>query len=257
MRDRIVAAAGITPGDTVVEIGPGTGLLTEALLEAGAEVLAVEVDRDLAALLSERLAVPARLTVWVADALAIDFRQKLDGHRARGAIQVVANIPYNITAPLILRLLEAREVFRALTLTVQREVAARLTAAPGTKTYGAFTLACQYRAEIQPLLSIPRTAFYPAPEVASTLVRFDLLETPRVLAPAWPRLFRVIRAAFSQRRKTLRNALCGAGWAEPAVGAALAAAGIVGGRRGETLSLVEFARLAEALPTLEGRDQDE
>ncbi len=257
MRDRIVAAAGVRPGGTVVEIGPGTGVLTEALLAAGAEVLAVEVDRDLAALLRERLAAPGRLTVWVADALAIDFRQKLAGHAARGDIQVVANIPYNITTPLILRLIEAREVFRALTLTVQREVAERLGAAPGTKAYGAFTLACQYRARVQPLLPIPRTAFYPPPEVASTLVRFDLLDAPRVPTPARPRLFRVIRAAFSQRRKTLRNALQGAGWTEPAVGAGLAAAGIAGGRRGETLSLAEFARLAEALPTLEGRNDDD
>ncbi len=251
-----MAAAGVAPGTTVVEIGPGTGLLTEALLKAGAEVLAVEVDRDLAALLTETLAAPGRLSLWVADALTFNFREKFVTHPARGAIQVVANIPYNITTPLILRLIEMREVFRALYLTVQREVAQRLTAVPGTKAYGALTLACQYRAMVQPVLPIPRAAFYPAPEVASALVRFDLLDAPRVPAPSPARLFRVIRAAFGQRRKMLRNALRRAGWAEAAVDAGLAATGIVGSRRGESLSLREFARLAEALPILEGQIKD-
>jgi 16S rRNA (adenine1518-N6/adenine1519-N6)-dimethyltransferase len=243
-----VAAAGVAPGKTVVEIGPGTGLLTEALLEAGAEVLAVEVDQDLAALLTETLAAPGRLTVCVADALAFDFCKRFAAHPARGTIQVVGNIPYNISTPLILRLIEAREVFQTLYLTLQREVGARLMAVPGTKAYGGLTLACQYRAVVQPVLPIPRTAFYPAPEVASTLVRFDLLDAPRVPAPSPPRLFRVIRAAFGQRRKTLRNALRHAGWPEVTLDAALEATGIIGERRGETLSLTEFAQLAEALP---------
>ncbi len=252
VRDQIVAAAGVGPGSTVVEIGPGTGVLTEALLRAGAEVLAVEVDRDLAALLDESLVASGALHVWLADALTFDFRERLLRHPARGTIQVVANIPYNITTPLILRLIEMRDVFQRLHLTVQREVARRLTAVPGTKAYGALTLACHYRAEVQPVLPIPRTAFYPPPTVTSTLVRFDLLDKPRVPAPVPERLFRVIRAAFDQRRKMLRSALRNAGWPPPAVDAALAAAEVDGTRRGESLSLGEFAGLAAALPTLEG-----
>ena len=252
VRDSIVAAAGVGPGDTVLEIGPGTGVLTEALLGVGAGVLALEVDRDLAVLLRERLADETGLTLWIGDALRFDFAAHLGDHPARGAIQVVANIPYNITSPLILRLLKCRELFSALHLTVQREVAERLSAAPGTKAYGALTLACQYWASVRRVLPIRRTAFYPAPEVDSTLVRFDLLEAPRVRVESAEQLFGVIRAAFGQRRKMLRNALCHGGWRPAAVDAALAMSGIAGARRGETLALEEFAELCEALPARAG-----
>lgn len=248
MRDAILAATGVGPGDTVLEIGPGTGVLTEALLRLGASVLAVELDRDLAALLRERLADEARLTLWVADALRFDLAAHLGDHPARGAVQVVANIPYNITSPLILRLLKHRELFSRLYLTVQREVAERLGATPGSKAYGALTLACQYWASVGRVLPIRRTAFYPVPEVDSTLVRFDLLEVPRVQVTSAEKLFGVIRAAFGQRRKMLRNALVNGGWRPEAVDAALALSGIAGDRRGERLSLEEFARLCEALP---------
>lgn len=256
VRDAIVAAAGITPGSMVVEIGPGTGVLTEALLQCGASVLAVEVDRDLAAALPEALGFHPGLTVRVADALRFDFVAHLGDHPARGRIRVVANIPYYITTPLILRLLRCREVFEALYLTVQREVADRISAAPGSKTYGALSLACQYRAEARPVLAIPRAAFYPAPDVDSTLLRFDLLEAPRVPVASEARLFAVIRAAFGQRRKTLRNALLHAGWSAEALDAALEACGIAGGRRGETLTLEEFARLSEAQPERNTADSD-
>jgi 16S rRNA (adenine1518-N6/adenine1519-N6)-dimethyltransferase len=248
LRDAIVAAAGVKPGHLVVEIGPGTGVLTEALLHAGASVLAVELDRGLAAALSETVGRDPRLRVVVADALRFDFHAHLGAHPERGRIRVVANIPYYITTPLILRLLPCRELFETLFLMMQQEVAERIMASPGGKAYGALTLHCQYHAEVRPLLAAPRTAFYPIPEVDSTLVRFDLLDAPRVSVPGPDRLFGVIRAAFGQRRKTLRNALRRAGWPAAALDAGLAACGIAGGRRGETLTLQEFARLSEALP---------
>jgi 16S rRNA (adenine1518-N6/adenine1519-N6)-dimethyltransferase len=160
----------------------------------------------------------------------------------------VANIPYNITSPLILRLLKHQGLFSALHLTVQREVADRLTAMPGSKAYGALTLACQYGASVRRVLPIHRTAFYPVPEVDSALVRFELLKASRVRVSSAERLFGVIRAAFGQRRKMLRNTLCHAGWRPEAVEAALARSGIAGDRRGETLTLEEFAQLCEALP---------
>ena len=247
-RDAIVEAAGIGPDRTVLEVGPGTGILTAALLARGATVLAIELDRGLAGLLRETLGSHPRFTLWVGDILHFDFAAHLGTHPARGRIRVVANIPYSITSPLVLRLLRGRTWFDALFLTVQREVAARLSAAPGSKAYGALTLACRYRAEAYPLLAIPRAAFDPVPEVESTLVRFDLLEAPRVSVGSETRLFRVIRAAFGQRRKTLRNALRGAGWAEAPLDAGLARAGLLGSRRGETLSLEEFGRLSDALP---------
>ena len=248
MRDAIVEAAGIGPDSTVLEVGPGTGILTAALLERGAQVLAVEMDRGLAALLRETLGAHPGFTLWAGDILAFDFAAHLDAHPARGRIRVVANIPYSITSPLVLRLLGGRAWFEALFLTVQREVAARLVAAPGSKASGALSLACRYRAAAQAVLAIPRAAFDPVPEVESTLVRFDLLDGPRVAVASEARLFRVIRAAFGQRRKTLRNALRGAGWTPASLEAALARAGIPGGRRGETLALEEFARLSDALP---------
>ena len=248
VRDRIVAAAGIGAGSLVVEIGPGTGILSEAVLEAGADLLAVELDRDLAGALSERLGGHPGLVVHVADALTFDFAEALRDEPRRGRIRLVANIPYYITTPLIFRLLGYRLLFDAAFLTVQREVADRLVAPPGGKTYGALTLACRYRADVRRLFAIPRTAFYPVPEVDSALVRLDLLEAPRVAVASSTRLFTVIRAAFGARRKTVRNALCRGGWSPETVGAALVAAGIDGQRRGETLTLTEFAQVSDALP---------
>ncbi len=249
IRDRIVKAAGVIPGTAVIEIGPGTGELTEALLAAGASVLALELDPDLAAILSERLGGFPELTVRIADVLTFDFNAELGDHPARGALRVVANIPYYITTPLVLRLLEFPALFRQLFLTVQKEVADRLEAVPGSKAYGALTLACQYRAATHRIFLIPRSAFYPAPEVDSALVRFDLLESPPVHAANPSNLFAVIRAAFGQRRKTLRNALRHGGWEPAVVEAALERVGIAATRRGETLRLEEFARLSDALPS--------
>jgi 16S rRNA (adenine1518-N6/adenine1519-N6)-dimethyltransferase len=167
---------------------------------------------------------------------------------------VVANIPYYITTPLILRLVNRRDLFDALLLTVQREVAERLTAIPGGKTYGSLTLACQYWAGVRSVFAVPRTAFHPVPEVESALVRFDLLDAPRVQVADPRQLFAVIRGAFAVRRKTLRNALCRAGWTAQAVDAALAHVGVAPMRRGETLALEEFARLSDALPLRPTRD---
>ncbi len=250
VRDAIVTSAGVGGGSLAVEIGPGTGVLTEALLGRGASVLAVEVDRGLAAALAETLGHDPRLTVVVADALRFDFARRLSARPECGRIRVVANIPYYITTPLILRLLPCREVFEALYLTIQLEVAERITARPGTKAYGALTLHCQYYADLRPLLAIPRGAFYPIPAVDSMLVGFDLLDAPRVSVTSPRGLFGVIRAAFGQRRKTLRNALRQAGWTAAALEAAFETCGIAGDRRGETLTLQEFARLSETLPPL-------
>ncbi|HWT81454.1 MAG TPA: 16S rRNA (adenine(1518)-N(6)/adenine(1519)-N(6))-dimethyltransferase RsmA [Candidatus Methylomirabilis sp.] len=251
VRDAIVEAAGVGPGSLVVEIGPGTGVLTEALLRRGASILALEIDRDLASALSQTLGRDPRFIVHVADALDFDFSRHLGTYRQRGRIRVVANIPYSITSPLIHRLLPCRELFEGLYLTIQREVAERITAPPGTKAYGSLTLHCQYYADTQALLAIPRGAFYPVPEVDSMLVRFDLLDAARVSVSSPSRLFGVIRASFAQRRKTLRNALRQAGWSASMLDQALAACGIAGQRRGETLTLQEFARLSEALPAVD------
>ncbi len=245
LRDRIVSAAGLDAGWQVVEIGPGTGILTEALLDTGAAVLAIEIDRGLVALITERLGGHPGLRLETADALRFDFESPL--RTQRRPVRIVSNIPYHITSPLILRLLRYGRLFDALFLTVQKEVALRMTAAPGQKCYGAFTLACQYRAAVQALFPIPRTAFFPVPEVDSMLIRLDPRAEPPVIGAQPGRLFAAVRAAFGTRRKTLRNALAHR-WPLAEVDAALRSAGIDGRRRGETLSLAEFARLSACLP---------
>lgn len=245
---RILAEAELGPDCVAVEVGSGTGLLTEMLVDSGAAVLAVELDAGLARLLAERLGHRPNLRIWTADALRFDFVSALAPHRGQGPIRVVANIPYAITTPLLFRLLAAEGLFDRFCLTVQREVAERLAARPGTKAYGALTLACQYRAATRTILRIPPQAFYPAPAVESALVRMDCRAAPPVAVRSEAQLFRVIRAAFGQRRKTLRNALRHAGWTAGSVEGALDAAGVAGERRGETLSLDEFACLSEALP---------
>ena len=245
---RIVAAAGIVPGEPVLEIGAGPGTLTGALAGAGARVTALEWDRRLAAVLRARESPASGVTVVEADALAFD----LPGWLATvgGAAKVVANIPYQITSPLLLRLLDLGPGLRLIVLLVQREVAARLVAPPGGKTYGTLSLVCRYRAEVEVVAEVPRTAFHPEPEVDSALVRLTLLERPRVAVPDGRLLFAVIRAAFGQRRKTLRNALLGARALRlraPRLDQALASAAIDGRARGETLSLEEYGRLATCL----------
>jgi len=198
---------GLSSESLVVEIGPGTGILTEAMLRTGASVLAVELDRALIRLLSERLAGNPRFTIRSADALEFDFAQALHDDPRRGRALVVANIPYYITTPLILRLVRQRDLFESLFLTVQREVAERLTAAPGRKSYGSLTLACQYRASVRSVVAIrgpPSTRSRGG--LGARPIRSAGCAAVRVAEPA--RLFAVIRAAFGVRRKTLRNALC-------------------------------------------------
>jgi 16S rRNA (adenine1518-N6/adenine1519-N6)-dimethyltransferase len=246
--ERIVAAAGLVPGEAVLEIGAGTGTLTRALAAAGVRVTAVERDRRLAAALRAAPFPGPGVVVVEADALAFD----LGAWRASagGPAKVVANIPYQITSPLLLRLLDLGPRLSLIVLLVQREVAGRLVAQPGSKAYGALTLACRYRAEVEVVAEVPRRAFHPPPEVDSALVRLTPLDWPRVGVPDGAFLFAVIRAALGQRRKTLRNALLGA---RPLrldasrLDRALASAAIDGRARGETLSLEDYARLAISL----------
>lgn len=245
---RIVAAARIVPGEPILEIGAGTGTLTEALAAAGARVTALERDRRLAALLRARGFPAGDVVVVEADALTFDLAGWLAA--VGGSAKVVANIPYQITSPLLLRLLDLASELAVVVLLIQREVAARLVAQPGSKAYGALTLACHYRAEVEVVAEVPRTAFHPAPAVQSAVVRLTPLDRPRVSVPDGALLFAVIRAAFGQRRKTLRNALLGARplrLRPPQLDAALASAAIDGRVRGEALSLEEYGRLATCL----------
>ncbi len=239
---RTVAAAGLTGGSTVLEIGPGRGALTDVLLASGHRVVAVELDHDLA----ERLRSQGRpeLTVVEGDFLRLDL-----GRLPAGPLAVVANLPYSTGTAIVTRLLEHPESFPRLVVMLQREVAERVTAVPGSRTYGALSVLVALRAVASVVLHVPPSAFRPAPRVDSAVVRIDATPRTRVDVGDEARFRRVVRAAFAQRRKTLRNALAATFGRERAE-RLLEVTGVAGGRRAETLSLEEFALLSREAASL-------
>lgn len=239
--ERILVAADLQPGDRVLEIGPGLGVLTDRMLTRVQQVLVMEVDRDLAAQLRERPA--ANLAVHEGDALRLSWEQLL----TEPPYKLVANLPYNISSQILFQVLEHRRRFGRLVLMFQKEVGDRLVASPDTSDYGILSVLCQLWFDIRRVVSVPPGAFYPPPKVHSVVLAFDPLPTPRVPVDDEAFFRRVVKGAFAQRRKTLRNTLAGSGFTAAAVEAALAAAGIDSVRRGETLDLAEFARLAREL----------
>ena len=236
----IVAAAEIVAGDRVLEIGPGIGTLTQGLLEAGAHVTAVELDKKLPAVLAETLASYDHLRVVPGDILKTDIRALMENQ----PFKVAANLPYYITTPILLALLEQHLPITHIVTMVQKEVAERMIAAPGSKIYGALSVAVQYHTEPRIVREVAPRSFIPAPEVASAVIACRKREKPPVEVEDERMFFRVVRAAFGQRRKTLANALLGVGASKTAVRRALEEAGIDAQRRGETLRLAEFAHLA-------------
>lgn len=236
---RMVRGARVGEGDRVVEIGPGLGILTESLLEAGVDLTAVELDRDLAAYIRERF---PEVRLVEGDAARVDWDDVCPG----SGWSVVANLPYNVGTTLVMQLSRQPQRFRSITVMLQLEVVQRMMADPGSKTYGALSVQLQVRGTPRFVLKLPPGAFHPPPKVDSAVVAVDLFDTPRT-GSASPEAFdKVVRAAFSQRRKTLRNALAGS-WGKEATDAALGASGLDGGRRAEQLSVGEFVALAEAV----------
>jgi 16S rRNA (adenine1518-N6/adenine1519-N6)-dimethyltransferase len=239
---KVVRIAGIAAGDQVLEIGPGLGALSLALLDAGAHLIAVELDRALEPVLAEVLA-GRDARVVIADALAVDYRRLLGGR----STALVANLPYQVATPLILDLLVGTPAIQSFTVMVQREVGERLAAAPGDDAYGAVSAKIAFLASARVAARVSRRVFYPMPDVESVVVRIDRRSRPAVrIARAW--LFGVIEAGFAQRRKTIRRALRGAGWAAEDVERALERASVPGEARAETLGVPEFAAIAKALP---------
>lgn len=250
--ERIVDAAGIQDDQVVVEIGPGAGALTGLLAGRARKVLAVERDRGLAALLRDELGGWPKVRVLEADVLETDFRALAVESDARKLV-VVGNLPYSITTPILSHLIDQRAVVEHLVFLVQREYAARLAAAADTPDYGSLTVYARYYLTLEPLFIVPPGAFWPKPEVESTLVRARFRTRPPVEVPDEERLFEIVRASFGQRRKSLRNSLATAfeGDKERTL-RVLRIAGIAAGRRGETLELEEFAKLARAEAKLAG-----
>lgn len=246
-------ASGASPGVGVLEIGPGIGPLTAQLARRASRVTAIELDRSLLPVLAETMAPYDNVTIVPGDVLKLDL-PALCRERFAGLTAVAcANLPYNITTPAITALLEAR-CFSTVTVMIQREVALRICAAPGTSEYGAFTVLCRWYADSELLYDVPPDCFYPAPKVMSTVVRLTVRGAPPVPVADERLFFRVVRAAFAQRRKTLLNALsAGLGREKDEIRAALAACGLPESVRGERLSFETFAALTEALQgTVEG-----
>jgi 16S rRNA (adenine1518-N6/adenine1519-N6)-dimethyltransferase len=234
---RIIDAAGLSPDDTVVEIGPGPGRLTRLLADAVKKVIAVELDEALYERLRSEFVGYRNVELIHGDAMKFPYENV-------GTFKVVSNIPYYITTPIVFRLLEAKGNLESMTLTIQKEVAERIAAAPGGKDYGVLSIMVQYHAMPEMQFIIPKEAFRPAPKVDSAVLYMKILEKPSVEVEDEEMFFRVVKTAFSQRRKTLSNSLKGFGGN---IKELLTAAGIDPGRRPETLSLEEFARLSDLL----------
>jgi 16S rRNA (adenine1518-N6/adenine1519-N6)-dimethyltransferase len=234
---RIIQTAQISKEDLVIEIGPGLGRLTKMLAEKAKNVMAIELDEKLFEELRVQLADYENIELIRGDALKYPYENLPE-------FKVVANIPYYITTPLIFRLLDARRNLKSMTLTIQKEVAERIVAAPGGKDYGVLSVMVQYYTEPELKFIIPRGAFRPVPKIDSALVYFKVLEKPPVQVKNQEVFFRVVKTAFSQRRKMISNALRGL---REDIKEKLAEAGIDSNRRPETLSIEEFARLSDVL----------
>jgi len=234
---RIIQSAGLSGDDIVVEIGPGPGRLTRMLAETVKRLIAIELDPELYERLKGDFIAYRNVEIIHGDALKFPFE-------TTGAFKVVANIPYYITTPIIFRLLDARKNVQSMTLTIQKEVAERIVARPGGKDYGVLSIMIQYYASPELKFIIPKEAFRPVPKVDSAVVHMKILERPCVTVKDEKMFFRLVKTAFSQRRKTLSNSLKSF---EGDIKEVLRAAGIDPQRRPETLSIKEFARLSDSL----------
>ena len=244
--DEIVHAAELTPGEPVLEVGPGIGTLTQGLAQSGADVTAIELDRRLLEVLDTTLASYDNVRIVHGDVLKLDVPTVMN-HKP---FKVVANLPYYITTPIIMSLLESKLPIERLVVMVQKEVALRMVAKPGTKDYGALSVAVQYYTEPDIVLDVPPKSFLPAPAVTSSVIRCVLRDKPPVDVIDEKLFFRVVKAGFAQRRKTFANTMKTTGLSKDRIEELLAKANIDGQRRGETFTLQEFADVANAWAAL-------
>ena len=244
---RMAAASGASADTGVLEIGPGIGVLTKELAARAGKVVAVELDQRLLPVLEETLRGAEHVKVIHGDIMKLDLAALLREEFADRPVAVCANLPYYITSPILMGLLESRLPFTTITVLVQKEAAQRLCARPGTREGGAVTLAVQYYAEAHTLFSVSRGSFLPAPKVDSAVMQLRIRPEPLCRVKDGACLFRLVRAAFGQRRKTLANSLTGAGLTKEEVGAALKIAGIDPQLRAEQLTLEQFAALSDAV----------
>jgi len=245
----IVEAAGVTDDDLVLEIGPGIGSLTQYLAEAAGKVVAVEIDKTLLPVLADTLSEYDNVTVINEDILKVDLDEIVSENGGR-PIKVVANLPYYITTPIIMKLFESRARIESITVMVQKEVADRMAAEPGGKDYGSLSLAVGYYAKAVTVMDVPPSSFIPQPNVGSAVVNLSRYAEPRVKVQDEKRLFEMVRTAFNQRRKTLSNSLSNnpaLGVSRQEVADALLKMGVDEKARGEILTLEQFAELSDIL----------
>ncbi len=248
--EKIISAAGITKNDCVLEIGPGIGTMTQYLAENAGHVVAVEIDRNLIPILKETLADYDNVTVINEDILRVDIKALAEEYNGGKPIKVVANLPYYITTPIIMGLFESGVPIDNITVMVQKEVADRMKEGPGSKDYGALSLAVQYYAEPEIVANVPPNCFIPRPNVGSAVIRLTRHKEMPVEVKDPVLMFKIIRASFNQRRKTLQNGLGNAPelpYTKEQIAAAIAEMGLTPTIRGEALSLAQFAQLSDIL----------
>ena len=248
--EKIISAAGITKDDCVLEIGPGIGTMTQYLAENAGHVVAVEIDRNLIPILKETLADYDNVTVINEDILRVDIKTLAEEYNGGKPIKVVANLPYYITTPIIMGLFESGVPIDNITVMVQKEVADRMKEGPGSKDYGALSLAVQYYAEPEIVANVPPNCFIPRPNVGSAVIRLTRHKEMPVEVKDPALMFKIIRASFNQRRKTLQNGLGNASelpYTKEQIAAAIAEMGLTPTIRGEALSLAQFAQLSDIL----------
>lgn len=252
--DKICAESGLKENDLAIEIGPGIGALTQYLANAAKAVVAIEIDKNLLPILDETLADYKNTSIINADFLKIDLENLIDECRQKYGefenIRIVANLPYYITTPIIMNVLESHTHIDSITVMIQKEVADRMQASPGTKDYGALSLAVQYYSNPYVVAFVPPNCFIPRPKVGSSVIRLDIYKDKPIKTVDEKLMFKIIRAGFNQRRKTLVNSLAnfeGLKLSKERIIQALSLLGKSEKIRGETLSLEEFAQLAEYL----------
>ena len=251
--EKIIESAGITKDDFVLEIGPGIGTMTQYLCENARQVMAVEIDDNLIPILQDTLSAYDNVTVVNQDILKLDIAKTAQEYNDGKPIKVVANLPYYITTPIIMGLFENHVPISSITIMVQKEVADRMQVGPGTKDYGALSLAVQYYARPQIIANVPPNCFMPRPKVGSAVIQLVRYEEPPVQVDNEKLMFRLIRASFNQRRKTLVNGLKNSqelDFSKEEIEKAMAETGIPVNVRGEALTLAEFADLANVFNKL-------
>lgn len=251
--DKIIEASGVTKDDCVLEIGPGIGTMTQYLAEHARHVIAVEIDKNLIPILEETLSGYSNVTIIHADILKVDIKELTEQYNEGHPIKVVANLPYYITTPIIMELFEERVPIDNITVMVQKEVADRMQVGPGSKDYGALSLAVQFYAKPYIVANVPPNCFIPRPNVGSAVIRLTTHKIPPVTVGDYKFMFRLIRASFNQRRKTLQNGLNNSPaipYSKEQIIKAIEQVGLSPTVRGETLSLEQFAALADSFTNL-------